>query len=208
MYSVAVKIEGIESRRRSAGLLHIVIGFFLFAKGADFYRISGYQGFLPLVPVFLVAAAALFYGFFRRRFDITAKYNTTLRFIEVLTFFSIGFAMLKTARLIDYGGVFIFALLCIILMVSEKKAFTESAIQFTDDGLIIPGYYRDHFIKWPELSEVIIREDFITIFHVRQKYLQYQVKQDLSTLEVAKMNAFCREKIESIQTKPEEVKQE
>jgi len=41
-----------------------------------------------------------------------------------------------------------------------------------------------------------VREDFITIFHIREKYLQYQVMQDLSTLEVAKMNAFCRDKIE------------
>jgi hypothetical protein len=43
---------------------------------------------------------------------------------------------------------------------------------------------------------VIIREDFLTLFHVKKKYLQYQVMQDLSTLEVAKINAFCREQIE------------
>jgi hypothetical protein len=41
----------------------------------------------------------------------------------------------------------------------------------------------------------VVREDFITLFHVERKYLQYQVLQDLSTLEVAKMNAFCKEKL-------------
>jgi hypothetical protein len=61
---------------------------------------------------------------------------------------------------------------------------------------MIPGNYKDHLVSWEELTEVIIREDFLTLFHVKKKYLQYQVMQDLSTLEVAKINAFCREQIE------------
>ena len=47
----------------------------------------------------------------------------------------------------------------------------------------------------PALVEVLVREDFITLFHAGKKYLQYQVLQDLSTLELAKMNAFCRENV-------------
>jgi hypothetical protein len=84
----------------------------------------------------------------------------------------------------------------IVLMFSEKRIFQQTTVYFDEPGVKIPGYYRDHLIKWEELSEVVVREDFLTIFHVNQKYLQFQVMQDLSTLEVAKMNAFCREKVE------------
>ena len=45
-----------------------------------------------------------------------------------------------------------------------------------------------------------MREDFITLFHIRQKYLQFQVLQDLSTLEIAKMNAFCKEQLEGVES--------
>jgi hypothetical protein len=47
----------------------------------------------------------------------------------------------------------------------------------------------------------VVREDFITVFNNNKKYLQYQVMQDLSTLEVAKMNAYCKEKVEGIRQK-------
>ena len=65
-------------------------------------------------------------------------------------------------------------------------------------GIRIPGYYRDHLVPWQDLEQVTVREDFITLFHIRQKYLQYQVMQDLSLLEIAKLNAFCREQIEGV----------
>jgi hypothetical protein len=196
MYSVTVKIDGIESKRRSAGLLHIVVGFFLIAKGADYYRFLNYETFVPTLPVFAVAALSLFYGFFRRRVDIFAKYNFWLRLLQTITFTVLGFAILKLGRTIDYAGIFIFAFLCLLLLLSERRVFKETTIFLDESGVTIPGNYKDYLVKWEDLTEVVVREDFLTLFHVKKKYLQYQVMQDLSTLEVAKLNAFCREQIE------------
>ena len=196
MYSVLVKIEGIESKRRSAGLLHIVMGFFLLLKGADYYKLLEYKNFIPVIPVLLIASISLFYGFFRRKLDRSAQYNFWLRMIQVITFTYLGFLMLGVGRTIDYIGVFVFAFLSIILMFSERKIFQESTIFLDETGIKIPGYYRDNIVKWQDLANVVVREDFITLFHIRQKYIQYQVQQDLSTLELAKMNAFCKEQIE------------
>jgi hypothetical protein len=198
MFSVGVKIEGIESRRRSAGLLHIVVGLFLIAKIAAYYKDTGYSNFIPVIPFMLVGSFSLFYGFFRKKIDFTYKYNYWLRLVQVISFTFLGFLLSGTGKTIDYVGVFLFALLSIILLFSERRIFDETAITMNEQGLSIPGYYRDHLIPWSQLSEVVVREDFITIFHQKQKYLQYQVMQDLSTLEVAKMNAFCREKIERV----------
>ena len=197
MYSITVRIEGIESRRRSAGLLHVVIGFFMIVNAATYYRFAGYQNFLPVIPILLIASVSLFYGMFRRKVDWNARYNFWLRLVQVVSFTVLGFLLTKVGRQIDYMGVFIFTALTIILLFSESRIFQETVITLDSNGISIPGYYRDHLVSWEELSEVIIREDFITLFHIKQKYLQYQVKQDLSTLELAKMNAFCREKIET-----------
>jgi hypothetical protein len=195
MYSIVVKIEGIESRRRSAGILHVVIGFFMIFNASNYYRFNNYKNLLPVSLILLVASVSLFYGFFRRRMDLSAHYNYWLRLIQTISFTTLGLLMLSVARSNDYIGVFVFAALCIVLTFSEKRIFDETCVYFEDEGIKIPGYYRDHLVRWEEISEVIVREDFLTIFNVSQKYLQFQVLQDLSTLEVAKMNAFCREKL-------------
>ncbi len=198
MYSIAVKVDDIEKRRRSAGLLHVVLGFFLVAKGADYFKFIEYRSFLPVVPVLLIASLSLFYGFFRKKLDAGSRLNGRLRLLQLFTFLVLGIVFLMADRALDYIVLFVFAIFCLILFFSERKIFEETNIILDDEGLIIPGSYKEHRVMWVELSEVIIREDFITIFHVKKKYLQFQVLQDLSTLEVAKMNAFCREKLEAI----------
>jgi hypothetical protein len=196
MYSVTVKIEGIESRRRSAGILHIVIGIFMIFNASNFYRITNYKNLWAVAFVLLIASISLFYGFFRKRMDLSAYYNYWFRLAQVIGFTILGFLMIGTGKPTAYLGVFVFALLSILLMFSERRIFQETTVYFNEDGIKIPGYYRDHLVKWNELSEVVVREDFLTIFNIKKKYLQYQVMQDLSTLEIAKVNAFCKEKIE------------
>lgn len=203
MYTIAVKIDGIESRRRSAGLLHVLIGFFMIFHASNYYRITHYDNFWPVAFILLVASFSLFYGLFRRKVDLSAQLNYWLRLVQLISFTTLGILMIQTGRSVDYLGIFVFALLSIILLFSERRIFQETAIYLNEKGIAVPGYYRDHLVKWEDLAEVVIREDFITIFHVKQKYLQFQVMQDLSTLEVAKMNAFCREKVEGERTEVE-----
>lgn len=196
MFSITVIIEGIEKRRRSAGLLHLVVGFYLILNGSIYYRSTGYQNFLPVLPFMLAGGASLFYGLFRRRIDHDHRYNYWLRLVQVIAFTVLGVLMIGVGRTIDQVSVFIFAFLSILLLFSERRIFQQTTIFINDTGVRIPGYYRDYLVRWEDLSNMVIREDFITIFHRQRKYLQYQVLQDLSTLEVAKMNAFCREKLE------------
>jgi len=204
MFSITVKVDGIEKRRRSAGLLHIVIGFFLIVNASNYYRSIEYRTFWPVAIFLLVASFSLFYGFFRRKIDLAAQFNYWIRLIQLISFTALGFLVVSSARAVDYLGVFAFALLCIILLFSERKIFQETTIYIDETGVKVPGYYRDHLVQWEDLSEVVVREDFITLFHIKQKYLQFQVMQDLSTLEVAKMNAFCREKINLRQSETSE----
>jgi hypothetical protein len=195
MFSVTVKIEDIEKRRRSAGLLHILIGFFIIAKGADHYKYLDYLNIVPVLPVFAIGIISLIYGFFRRKFDLSAKYNYWLRLAQVVCFSFLGIVFMNLGRSIDYIGVLLFAGLSILLLFSERKIFQESTIFIDENGIRIPGLYKEHLVQWKDLTEVVVREDFITLFHVKKKYLQYQVMQDLSTLELAKINGFCKERI-------------
>jgi hypothetical protein len=197
MFSIMVKIEGFENRRRNAGLLHIVLGFFLVMKAISFYGYTAYTNILSTMPFLVVAGISLYYGFFRRRIDPTGKNNFWLRLIQAATFIVFAGAMIKVGQPLDYYGLLVWALLTILLLATERKAFIDTVLYIDDSGIKIPGYYKDHLVGWNKISEVVIRHDFMTIFHRNKKYLQYQVMQTLSELELAKMNAFCLESIEA-----------
>ena len=196
MYTVTVKIEGMDRRRRTAGYMHVIVGFFLLLKTFDFNNRLMEKSTTQVLPFVLVAGLSLFYGFFRGRFDAAAKYNAPLRVLQFVTFVLFGAVMMKTGNRFDYTVLFVWALVVFLLIFSEKILFAETTFTITEDGIRIPGTYKEHLVDWKALESVTVRHDFITLFHRNKKYLQYQVMQDLSELEVVKMNAFCGEKIE------------
>ena len=198
MYTVAVKIEGMDKRRRSTGLIHVIMGFYLLIKTLDLYKYLEEKAITPILLFAIVAVVSLVYGFFRRRLDITAKHNAGLRLLQTIAFLSFGALMYRVGNTIDYAGLFIWAFLAFVLFFSEKRVFQETVLTFTSEGIKVPGSYKEHLVEWKILESVTVRHDFITLFHQGKKYLQYQVMQDLSELEVVKMNAFCKEKIEAV----------
>ena len=200
MFSILVKIDGFLSRRRNAALLHVVLGFFLILKVFDWYSYSAYSNLLPMMPILIVAGLSLYYGFFRRKFDPSGKQNLLLRLVQATTFFVFAFVMLRVGHPVDYYGLFIWTVLTLILMLTERRIFDDTVVYLDENGVRIPGFFKDHIVAWEKLENVVVRHDFVTFFHRNNKYLQFQVMQTLSELEVAKMNAFCKEKLEREET--------
>lgn len=203
MYTVAVKIEGMDRRRRSTSLVHAILGFFLLIKSFDLYHFFEGRSVVPALPFLAVGIASLFYAFFRNKVDLTAKHNAGLRLLQTVTFFSFGFLMFRIGRSIDYISLFIWGFLTLILFFSEKRVFKDTVITISENGILIPGTYRDYLVDWSTLESVVVRHDFITLFHRGKKFLQYQVLQDLSELELVKLNAFCSEQIEMMNSETE-----
>lgn len=197
MYTVAVKIEGLDRRRRTTGYMHIIVGFFLLLKTFDLNNLLLEKATAKLLPFLSVAGLSLFYGFFRSRVDTTAKYNGPLRGLQFVTFVLFGMVMMQAGKRFDSVVLFVWALVVFLLIFSEKKLFTDTSLKITEAGIRISGTYKEHLVEWAALEDVTVRHDFITLFHRNKKYLQYQVMQNLSELEVVKMNAFCRERIEN-----------
>lgn len=197
-FTIAVKIEGLEKKRRSTGLIHVIVGFYLLLKSLDLYNYLLSASLTPVIPFLLVGAVSLFYGFFRKKIDLPAKHNPGIRLLQTVTFFSFAIVMIRLNSTIDYISLFIWSALTLVLFFSEKKVFKDSFITISEAGLTVPGTYNEHLVKWEILEDVVVRNDFITIFHKDKKYLQFQVLQDLSELELVKMNSFCRENLERI----------
>ena len=208
MYTVAVKIEGMDRRRRSTSLVHAILGFFLLLKSFDLYHYLEDRSVVPALPFLAIGVVSLFYAFFRTKVDISAKHNAGLRLLQTVTFFSFGFLMFRIGRSLDYISLFIWGSLTLVLFFSEKRVFKDTLLSFSENGVLIPGTYRDYLVEWSTLESVVVRHDFITLFHRGKKFLQYQVLQDLSELELVKLNAFCRDQIEGKNRGAEEQRKE
>ena len=109
MYSIAVRIEDFEKRRRSSSLLHLAIGLFLLIKSADYYKYTEYKKFLPIAPLLIVASISLFYGLFRKKLDVSGNANYWLRCFQLFAYVLLGFLLVGKGTAFEIVVAFVFA---------------------------------------------------------------------------------------------------
>jgi hypothetical protein len=195
MYNILIKREGIERRKKSTGLLHMLAGLFLFVNAVAYYKQMGYKAVLPVVPFFLVAVLSLVYGFFRNRIDPSAQYNHWVRMLQFLMFSLLGIFMLKSKMEFRNLSLFIWAVICIPLLFTERKIFHDAALTFNQNNIMIPGYFSSKVVPWSSITNVIIRPDFVTIYYPDNRYVQYEVLDTVTSKEIEQINIFCQQKI-------------
>lgn len=195
MHSIAIRVEGIERRKRSTGLFHIVAGLFLIANASEYFKQSLYQNFWSVLPVFLVAFISLFYGFFRRRLDPMAHYNHWVRMLQFLMFSMLGVFMLQTHADFRVVSLFLWAVISILLLFTERKIFHDAYLAFNHNNISIPGYFSTRVMPWSVIESVVIRPDYVTIYYPNNKFVQYEVLNSIDSSTIEKINNFCSQKI-------------
>ena len=199
MHLIAIKIDGIERRKKSTGLFHVVAGLFLLANIAEYYKQLNYQNFFSVLPMYLVAVASLLYGLFRNKMDPKAKFNHWMRMLQFLIFSLLGILMLKTKMDFRNISLFLWAVICILLLFTERKIFHDAFLNLSKNNITIPGYFSNKVLPWSVIENVIVRQDYVTIYIPRNRYIQYEVLSELSEAEIKDINFFCQQHIEEKQ---------
>ena len=199
MHRIAIKIDGIERRKRSTGLFHIVAGLFLIANSAEYYKESGYQNFFTVLPIFMVAAASLIYGLFRNKLDPKANFNHWVRVSQFLMFSILCVLMLQSKMGFRNFSLLLWAAICIMLLFTERKIFHDAFLLFEKNNVTIPGYFSNKVMPWSVIENIIVRHDFITIYYPNNRYMQYEMLSEVNDSEIKKINLFCQQQIEQKQ---------
>ncbi len=195
MYNIPVKIEGIEKRKRSTGILHVIAGLYLITIAGDFYKHLNYQDFFKVLPVYLVSAISIAYGFLRKRIDNVAHYNPWVRMLQFVTFTILAIVFTNFARGVSYFGLILWSIVTLFLIFTERKVFHDMVMQIKDDGIHIPGYFTRHIIPWSIVMDFILRADYVTISRTNHKYVQLELLDNIDTSELTAINDFSRQKI-------------
>jgi hypothetical protein len=195
MLNIPVKIEGIERRKRSTGLFHIVAGFFLIANAGRYNELMNYQNLLIVIPVYLVALVSLVYGFMRKRIDPTARYNHWVRMLQFLVFAVLGILIIGQSKSVMVFSLFFWAGITILLLFTERKVFHDTALTLQDDGVHIPGYFKHHILPWQLIEDLVVRPDYVTILRKDKKYVQLELLAAIEPKEVERINHYSKTQI-------------
>lgn len=151
-----------------------------------------------LLPGFLVVAAALaslVYGLFRKKIDPQAKYNHLVRLLQFISFAFLGIAFVPFASKLAVFGLFLWAIVLVFLMFTERKVFHDTFLVLNNEGLFVPGYFSSHRIPWNVISDLVARPDFVTITRTNQHFVQLEVLTTIQSTELEAINAFSCQQI-------------
>jgi hypothetical protein len=195
MYKVAVKIEGIEKRKKSTGVLHVLAGLFLLIATGTLVKYEAFSGYTQVVLLYAAALLSFIYGLFRKRIDPVAKQNHWVRLAQFVAFAVIGISLLNKAGTVSIISYFLWAVVVVFLMFTERKVFHDTDILIKKEGIYIPGYFTNHQLPWHIISEFIIRQDFVTITRQNKTYVQLELLQKIEQQEINKINEFAANQI-------------
>lgn len=192
MVQIPIHIPGLEKRRRSIGLLHIVAGFFLLANAGSAYRLLGLQNWAVLVPLFAIALGSIVYGFARKKLDPASRYNFVVRLVQALTFLALALAFSQAGAGNKSLGLYMWVAIAAMLAFTEKIALQEPVIILQQQGLDFPNGFSRKNISWSAVADITLRSDFLTIHYPDNRFLQFELKQPLSGPEAQNVQDFCR----------------
>ncbi|MBD0366350.1 MAG: hypothetical protein ICV53_09645 [Flavisolibacter sp.] len=196
MYTLPVKIESIERRKRSTGLLHIVAGLFLIINIGNYSKYEQYQKLLPLIPLYTVAVLSLIYGLFRKKIDPEAVYIHWVRLLQFPAFMVMGFLLFPFSGISAFT-LFLWAAVALFLMTTERKIFKIKGLKIAKEGIIIPSHLKDHLLPWTLIESIVIRPDFVTIFRTNKKFVQLEMVQDMDRNKIREIEVFSQQQIEA-----------
>jgi hypothetical protein len=197
MFNVPVRLDGIERRKRSTGLLHVVAGFFLIVSTGMYFGQKRNTELAPVLAVYGVAIVSLAYGFGRKKWDPAARYNHWVRLLQFLTFALLFITLLDEASPVRIASLGLWAVVILFLMFTERKIFHDTDLQVKTEGVMVPGYLRNHLLPWPEIESFILRNDYLTITRKNQKYVQLELMADMRPEDIRQINAFCHTQLQT-----------
>ena len=205
MFDIPVKIEGIERRRRSVGLFHILAGLFIAANASLLFKHLDYKEFWFLLPIFVASLFSIIYGLFRKTIDATHKYSRLLRGLQFLTFLALAGIELGSGSSIRSISLFLWAGICMALLITERLIFDRPSVKISSDGIIAPGSISEKKIDWSDLESVVLRQDYITFNFANNQYLQFEISEVLTGMEIEHINLFCNEQVNKAELQKERI---
>ena len=96
-----------------------------------------------------------------------------------------------------YFGNYFLGLLLLIFTAFGFFANKKKAILFSDEGIVYPSFPEKNY-KWEEVSQVILKDDILTIDLKNNHLIQLNVNEaSAREIDAPSFNSFCEKKLQS-----------
>lgn len=191
-YSLSVVHPAFELLKRSARVLHFIAASIILINAL--HVLQAHQGNRVLSYTQLVIAADIYLLiFFGGVLLVEApRLNLVFRFIEVLTILGIAIVLLNDGHYWFSFLHFIVFISYLFLFYREWRVIRSEAVDISQTGITVPNFLRDAEISWMEIKTIIPKYHSIIIETLRDKKIEFNLRENLKIEELGQIDEFCR----------------
>ena len=203
MYEIPIQNQLLKTNQITA--MHMMVAIIFIILGAitssvpkdivasyDIY--INIYGYIILLLGILIIILSIFFN----KKIIQSKYNSILRYIEVIVLISILIYTFINSWYLPFTYATTTLLGVIFAIIWEHHGKKQHAIKLDKDGLYIPKFLRQQKLNWHEIERLMIKHGLVTIDCRNNKLYQFQltnndIKEEVST--------YAQQKIEENESK-------
>lgn len=192
MYTFKVKQK---DRMKFLPLLHLLIAL-IFIFDLSHVRYNSTKDWIFSSVYFIAFLSLLVIAIFYRRLLNNVSRHFRLLYLEsalflggAIYFWSKGYSLVAVSHAISAGIIILF------LIYLRRRQYGETIVISTSN-IILPGLLGQRIINWDELTNLIKRDDLLTIDFNNNKLLQvYIISDNVSENE---FNQFCQQQLKKV----------
>ncbi|MBL0358011.1 MAG: hypothetical protein IPP72_14525 [Chitinophagaceae bacterium] len=193
-YSISIVHPSFELLKNASRLLHFMAAAF-FAINAV-HQLSAHEGSKLVCYTQLIIAVDILVLVFFGAGILTEKPKAAVlfRLIESLTFIGIWLTLTNEnhpwlgAVHAILGAVYFF------ICYREWRISVSEAIEIKPSGVTVPNFIANADIRWLHIKKVVADYNSIIIETVRDKKVEFRLRNNLKIEELEQINDFCRER--------------
>jgi hypothetical protein len=195
-------LEGKQLKRNQITGMHLMVGFLLIGIGMVTWLVPdnvkqtalqflNYAGLIYTLLGFIIIITCIFFN----RKIIQTKANLVIRIIEIIALLlMLMFSVYKQWYLpVGYSSAALIGI--IITYILEKNNKKDKVTIFNETGIKIPGLGRHSNASWPEIKNIILKNNILTIDFRNNKLYQAHLSKNNKSLNKEDFVSFVQEQI-------------
>jgi hypothetical protein len=191
-FSLQIVHPAFELLKRSARILHFIAASVILIDAL--HLLIAHDGNKVICFTQMIIAADIFILVFLGGVLLVEapRLNLIFRLCEALTLFGISVTLYLDGHtwysLIHFiaSGAYLF------LFYREWRVMRSEAVDITATGITIPNFIKDAEIGWHEIKAIIPRYHSILIETLRNKKIEFNLRENLKIDELGQIDEFCR----------------
>ncbi len=196
-FSLRIVHPAFELLKRSASFLHFIAASLIILNAVHQLQQLHSNQVLCYSQIFIGADIMILIFFAGAAVAEAPRLNLFFRFVEVIFLIGIGISLVDNGHLLMGWIHILFSGAYFFLFYREKRITKNESVDISQTGITIPDFLNDTEISWADVKSIIPRYHSIIIETLRNKKIQFQLRQNLKIEELEQIDEFCRKHVGS-----------